>query len=454
MRKIAIVGSGIAGLLTAHGLVRAGYPVTLFSDRTPEQWLWECRPTGSAARFAPALAYERELGLSCWEEAPEIWGAQVLYCPQPRNRLATLTGRQKAPGMAVDVRLQSHRWMLELQARGGQVVIESVTLARLEEIATQHDLTVVAAGKAELTSLFERDPARSVYAEPKRAVAMVIVKGPSLALEGIPFSSVKNHIIEGVGEAAWIPYFHRDAGPSWNLIFEAIPGGPMDIFQTARSGAEALACAMRTIETFLPWDLPWARDMQLADELGWLVGKITPTVRNPVGRLPSGRLVTAVGDTAVHFDPLAAQGANNGTRMARHLVERVVARGEGAFDAAWMTETFDQFWETQGRPAYALTNLMLEPLSVAGRTLLVSQYGSDGVRTDGKQVIADAFANGFAHPGELTPLLTDLAAARRFIGEATGRWWGFSALTGALGIGRAQLRHTLGYPPGHPATLS
>ena len=74
MRRIAIVGSGVAGLLTAHGLVRAGYWVTLFSDRTPEQWLRECRPTGSAARFAPALAYERELGLSFWEEAPRIQG--------------------------------------------------------------------------------------------------------------------------------------------------------------------------------------------------------------------------------------------------------------------------------------------------------------------------------------------------------------------------------------------
>src|SRR4051812_25577404 len=48
MRQIAIVGSGIAGLLTAHGLRRAGYGVTLFSDRTPEQWLHESKPTGTA----------------------------------------------------------------------------------------------------------------------------------------------------------------------------------------------------------------------------------------------------------------------------------------------------------------------------------------------------------------------------------------------------------------------
>jgi len=66
MRSVAVLGAGIAGLIAAHGLRRAGYSVTLYSDRTPEQWLTS-RPTGTAARFGPALAYERELGLAHWE---------------------------------------------------------------------------------------------------------------------------------------------------------------------------------------------------------------------------------------------------------------------------------------------------------------------------------------------------------------------------------------------------
>ena len=50
MRKIAIIGAGQAGLLTAHGLLKAGYTVSLYSDKTPEQFLNESRPTGTAVR--------------------------------------------------------------------------------------------------------------------------------------------------------------------------------------------------------------------------------------------------------------------------------------------------------------------------------------------------------------------------------------------------------------------
>ena len=269
MRKIAIIGAGVAGLLAAHGLRRAGFEVTVFSDRTADQWLSQSRPTGSAARFDSALSYERELGLDRWhDQAPAIVGAHVVFCPTPGLRLATLTGWQQRPAHAIDVRLQSHHWMNELEARGGRVIIESVTRARLDAIAAEHDLTIVAAGKAELGGLFERDPARSVHVRPRRNVAMVIVKGPERVAPGMPFAGVKNNLVDGVGEAVWIPYFHRDAGPSWNLIFEAHPGGKADIFQGAKTGAEALACARRIIEEFAPWDAAWARDMELTDPLG------------------------------------------------------------------------------------------------------------------------------------------------------------------------------------------
>jgi glycine/D-amino acid oxidase-like deaminating enzyme len=133
MRRIGIIGSGQAGLLTAHGLLQAGYEVTLYSDRTAEQWLHQSRPTGTAARMRDALAFERELGLNYWEaEAPAFRGVHLTFCQEVRNPLLTLKGRASAEGLAIDLRLQSHRWLKENENRGGHLINEKVTNERLD----------------------------------------------------------------------------------------------------------------------------------------------------------------------------------------------------------------------------------------------------------------------------------------------------------------------------------
>ena len=435
MRKIAVIGSGIVGLIAAHALRRRGYPVTLYSDRTADQWLNESRPTGTAARFGIARSFERELGLNHWDEvAPPGEGVFLTFCPTLRKPLIELRGRTPTPFQAVDLRMQCHRWMNDFD---GELLIESVNVDRLDEIASRHDLTIVATGKSDLCRLFERDAARSPYDAPQRQLTMIIATG-RMSVDGCPFTPVKFEFLGTDGEVFVAPYFHKDRGRAWNIVIEAKAGSRIDRFQSVRSGDEALSIAKKMVAELFPWSGEWVGDMELADPLGWLTGAIAPTVRKPVGVLPSGRIVTALGDTAISYDPIAAQGANSGVKQARHLVESIAARGERAFDAQWMTSTFDAFWNEHAVHACAFNNMFLEPIPDAAKELLIAQVGSTGLLHDdsGPQRLANAFFANFNDPRFLTPAFHDMARMREFIAEQTGRSWMWSAVRGRARVAR------------------
>lgn len=443
MRKIAIIGAGQAGLLTAHGLLQAGYDVSLYSDKTAEQFLHESRPTGTAVRFDPALAYERELGLNFWDdEAPEIAGVRFKFGLQPHNTLIRLNGRFTSTAFGIDLRLQSHRWLQEFVARGGKLHIEQVSLERLDEIAADHDLAIVAAGRGALQQLFPRNAQRSVYDAPQRNLAMIIVKGVPQKLPGRDHLPVCFNAIATEGETFWVPYHHKTLGATWNMIVEAKPGRAMDRFGDVKSGTEAVEVFKGMLRDLYPEDYEWAKGMELADPNGWLVGRFAPTVRDAVGVLPSGRAVTGVGDTLMSLDPIGGQGANNGNKMARHLVQAVVARGERPFDSAWMTDIFEQFYAEHGEVTYRFNNLLLEEVPAPARELLIAQHGSDGHLNGayGKQAIADAFCHNFEDPRTLTNAFENMSLARTVIAERMQEPWWWSAFNGRLAVGRDQLR--------------
>lgn len=452
MRKIAIIGAGQAGLLAAHALRLRNYEVTLYSDKTPEDFLAKARPTGVAARFDMALEFERELGLEHWgDTAPHGEGVHLHFLPKKGNVLVTLLGRLSKPFLAIDLRLQSARWMEELDQRGGQVEIESVTIERLEEISARNDLTLVAAGRAELRRLFPRDESRSVYSKPQRYLAMTNVTGTPMELPYAPwFLPVKFNFFAPYGEAFWVPWYSKGGQACWGMLVEAKAGGPFDRFRDATTGDEVLRRTKALIREYMPWDYELLKDGELADENAWLTGELTPEVRQVVGTLPSGRHVMAIGDTAHALDPIGGQGANNGNKMVRIVVEEIAARGDRPFDAEWMRATFDRFWERH-HWIEKFNDTLLEPLTPAGRTLLVSQYGSDAKPGNGspQQKIADLFIENFDDPALITDAFHDKERARQVIREAFGSST-LPFLRGMLHIGRGQVRQKLGRPAGHP----
>lgn len=455
MRSVAIIGAGQAGLLTAHGLVKAGYDVTLYSDKTPDDFLNKARPTGTAARFDMSLDYERELGLNHWEEeAPRGEGVHLTFCPTPGNILVTLLGRFNDYFMAIDLRLQSARWLEDLVDRGGKVEYEAVTVPRLEEIAAANDLTIVAAGRGDIHKLFPRVDSRSTYHKPQRKLAMVNTHGQKMGFDGTDMLPVKFNFFGDSGEAFWVPWYHKDKGPGWSMLFEAKEGGPLDKFDGVKTGEEAVDVGRQVVKDTVPWDYEWCKDMELLDENSWLVGKFTPEVRSTVGTLPNGMKVMSIGDTAMSLDPIGGQGANNGNKMARTVVDGILAQEDRSFDEAWMNATFEAFW---ARHHYInmFNNMLLEPLTDPGKELLIAQYGSTGRagHTSGAQKIANLFCENFNDPKLITEAFADMKKARALIAEQTGKPWWRAALAGRLAIGKQQIRQKLGMAPNHPGMV-
>nr|AIJ28540.1 FAD dependent oxidoreductase domain protein [Fischerella sp. ATCC 43239] len=410
MSKIAIIGSGINGMVAAHGLLAQGHKVSVYSALRPQDWLDKVPPSGTAARYPSALDIERELNLNHWEEVtPKIDGAHFTYCKQPGEQPMSLTGRVSCKIMAIDTRLQSYQWMHDFENRGGKIEIEEIDVKKLDEIANENDLTLVTTGKGGLSSLFERDEARSKYKTPQRQITMITVKNLTMQREGIPFknSSLVANFFTLIGEKFDIPYWHKDGFQCWNLLFEAKEGREFDKFRNCKSGEEVVNIAKTLFKELMPWDYEWFKNAELADNNGWLSGNVTQCVKNPVSFLSSGKPVMALGDTAVALDPVGGQGANNGYRQIRTLLKAVKLQGDQPFTAEWMCKTFDEYYETIGKVSIDIANNFIDGSFQAGIEQLLSKYGSNGKpgNEEMNQNIVNLFVDGFDNPNLLANYL-------------------------------------------------
>jgi hypothetical protein len=404
--RILIVGGGQAGLQLALGLLQHGYEVTVVSNRTPDD-IRAGRVMSSQCMFDRALQHERDLGLNFWErECPPVEGIQLAVpAPDGSGKAVDFASRLEGYAQAVDQRIKFPGWMEELERAGGRLAIEEAGVDDLERYAEENDLVVVAAGKGEITALFPRDPERSPYEGPMRALALTYVTGMTPRPE---YSAVCFNLIPTVGEYFVFPAL-TTTGPCEIMVFEGIPGGPMDCWGDVSTPDEHLARSLRILETFLPWEAERCREVALTDGNGILAGRFPPTVRRPVGELPSGRLVLGLADAVMLNDPITGQGSNNASKAAAAYLAAIVEHGDRPFDRAFMEGTFERFWADTGQWVTTWTNALLSPPPPHVLRLLGAGNASPQ--------LAHRFVNGFDDPRDYFDWFMDPASAERYLAE-------------------------------------
>ena len=393
MRRIAIVGGGQAGLPLALGLLAKGYEVTVVTNRTPDD-VRSGKVMSSQCMFDASLQIERDLGINQWEsQCPPVEGIglTVPHPEQPGQKAISWSARLDRVAQAVDQRLKMPAWMEQVEARGGKLLIQDGGVAELELLAVSHDLVLLAAGKGEVVKLFERG-----------ALALTYVTGMRKTPD---YSRVSFNLIPGVGEYFVFPAL-TTTGPCDIMVFEGVPGGPLDCWRDVRTPQDHLAQSKKILDTFLPWEAERCRHVELTDANGILAGSFAPTVRKPVMTLPSGRLVFGLGDAVVTNDPITGQGSNNATKACKVYLDAIVARGGQPFTGEWMRDTFERFW-TYAQYVVSWTNTLLTPPPAHILDLL----GAAGQAP----ALSSAIANGFNNPPDFFPWWMNPQACEQFI---------------------------------------
>jgi hypothetical protein len=287
-------------------------------------------------------------------------------------------------------------WMQEVERRGA-LLIGEVGVPELEKLTADNDLVILAADKGDVVRLFERDAARSAFDRPMRTLALTYVKGLAPAPE---FSRVAFNLIPGVGEYFTFPSL-TTSGPCDIMVFEGLPGGPMDCWADVKTPQQHLAQSKRILDKYLPWEAARARHLELTDPKGILVGNVVPTVRKPVLTLSSGKLVLGLGDALVVQDPITGQGSNSAAKASRIYLDAIVHRGNLPFNREWMEQTFEQYWD-YARWVVSWTNSLLCPPPPHILNLLAAAGQCPP--------LASIIANGFDHPPALFPWWQDAQA--------------------------------------------
>ena len=410
MKKIAIVGAGQSGLQLALALLDRDYEVTLATNRDAEQ-IRNGKVMSSQCMFNASLQIERDLGLNWWDAScppVEGIGLAVPHPEVPGGKLIDWSARLARPAQSVDQRVKMSAWLEAASERGADVRICDVGVPEMEALARSHDLVLLAAGKGEIVNQLGRNAGRSPFDKPQRALALTYVKGMT---PSTPYSRVRFNLIPGVGEYFVFPAL-TTTGPCEIMVFEGIPGGPLDCWGDVKTPEQHLETSLAFLRNYLPWEAERCANAELTDPNGVLAGRFAPTVRNPYFTLPSGKTVFGMADAIVVNDPITGQGSNNAAKCTKVYLDAILERGDAAFSEDWMQQTFERYW-SYAQAVVKWTNSLLTPPPPHILELL----GAAGQLP----TLASTIANGFDDPRTFSPWWFDPAACAALIGEHAAR---------------------------------
>jgi 2-polyprenyl-6-methoxyphenol hydroxylase-like FAD-dependent oxidoreductase len=405
MPRIAIVGAGVAGLHLGLLLQQQGVDGTIYADRAPDE-IRDARLPNAVALVGATRARDRALGVNHWD-APEhdTVGLDMYIDSDPPLQFR---GKLEQPVQFIDMRMYLARLLEDFEARGGRVVHAALDRAGVKRLAPEHDLVVVATGRAGLADMFPRIPERSPFTQPQRSVFAGLFRGirmPDPAYFHFQVAAGQGEIFE--------QQFLTFQGMVPGLLIEGIPGGDIDRVTRMRYEDDP-ARFIRSLYAMLQEYAPMTRQRLDRDTfdvirpLDTVNGSITPTVRHGYAVLDGGKCAVALGDAHITHDPLAGQGANAASRAAwvfgELLLDRV--RQGSALDEAFCVQAEQRLWEVL-QPVTSFSNAMLGPAPphAIGVFLAAAQ----------NQAIADGFVNNFNYPDRMWACLGSPEGAERFL---------------------------------------
>jgi 2-polyprenyl-6-methoxyphenol hydroxylase-like FAD-dependent oxidoreductase len=210
-------------------------------------------------------------------------------------------------------------------------------------------------------------------------------------------------VVPGAGEIFQV-CFHSFDGPVSGLSVEAVPGGPLDVLPRVgrenRKGFEAAVLGL--LHTYAPTihERVDGAVFGLTGAQNLLQGQLTPVVRRSRAPLGDGKQAVAIGDAWILNDPIAAQGANLGSRCAFVLGQAIAAGGP--YDDAFCKQAEADLWAAAAAPTMLSDALLAPPPPEVFNVL---------ARAAQDQAMADRFVSGFGDPEGMLAMLAPEPAA-------------------------------------------